>query len=57
MDIKTTAISLELSLAGEALTGSASDGDGHQHEFCGWLGLVSAVEALISPTPEKEDLQ
>ena len=56
MDIKTTAISLELSLAGDSLTGSASDGDGHQREFCGWLGLVSAIEALISPTPE-EDLQ
>ena len=54
MDIKTTAISLELSLAGDSLTGSASDRDGHQRNFCGWLGLVSAIEALISPPDEEE---
>jgi hypothetical protein len=54
MNTKTTAISLELNLAGDSLTGSASDRDGHQREFCGWLGLVSAIEALISPPREDE---
>ena len=54
MDTKTAAISLDLSLAGDALTGSASDGEGHRREFAGWLGLVSAIEALISPTPEED---
>lgn len=53
METKTAAISLELSLAGESLTGSASGPDGNRRDFCGWLGLVSAIEALISPPNEE----
>jgi hypothetical protein len=49
------AITLTLELdAGGSLRGSASDAAGASKEFSGWLGLMSAVEALLatdSPTP------
>jgi hypothetical protein len=55
MQTKTAAISLELSLDGDSLTGRASDGAGTEREFSGWLGLVSAIEALITPDSQGED--
>ena len=45
----TPAISLELILEGEALSGSASDGNGGRREFTGWIGLIAALEALLIP--------
>jgi hypothetical protein len=48
MQSTTAAISLELSLDGDSLSGSASDGNGGRRDFSGWLGLVSAIEALIA---------
>ena len=54
METKTAAISLELNLAGDSLTGSASDPDGHRREFSGWLGLMSAIEALLAPSAQEE---
>jgi hypothetical protein len=54
MQSTTAAISLELSLDGESLSGSASDGNGSRKDFSGWLGLVSAIEALIA-NPQGED--
>jgi hypothetical protein len=47
-------LTLELDPAGETLSGFASDVDGLRRDFSGWLGLISALEALIaldSPTP------
>jgi hypothetical protein len=47
-------LTLELDPAGETFSGSASDADGLRRDFSGWLGLISALEALIaldSPTP------
>jgi hypothetical protein len=47
-------LTLELDSAGETLSGSASDADGLRRDFSGWLGLISALEALIaldSPNP------
>jgi hypothetical protein len=55
MQTKTAAISLELSVDGESIVGRASDEAGIQKEFSGWLGLVSAVEALITPDSQGED--
>ena len=55
MQSTTAAISLELSLDGDSLSGSASDGNGGRREFAGWLGLVSAIEALIATTSEGDD--
>jgi hypothetical protein len=39
-------VTLRLETAGDSLTGSASDAAGAQKDFSGWLGLISAVEAL-----------
>ena len=55
MQSTTAAISLELSLDGESLTGRAVASDGAVRDFSGWLGLVSAIEALIATNPEGED--
>jgi hypothetical protein len=55
MQTKTAAISLELELAGDSLSGRASDEAGTRREFSGWLGLVSAIEALITPDSQGED--
>jgi hypothetical protein len=54
MQSTTAAISLELSLDGDSLSGFASDGNGGRREFSGWLGLVSAIEALMA-TPSEGD--
>ena len=55
MQMKTAAISLDLSLHGDSLTGRATDEAGTRKEFSGWLGLVSAIEALISLDSEGAD--
>jgi hypothetical protein len=41
-------VTLELSVAGDSLTGHASDEAGGRRDFSGWLGLISALEALLS---------
>jgi len=50
--MKTHEIHLELHLDGTAPTGSARLADGDEHPFSGWIGLVSAVEALITADRE-----
>jgi hypothetical protein len=55
MQAITTAISLELSLDGDSLSGVASVENGEPRQFSGWLGLVSAVEALIATEPKGAD--
>jgi hypothetical protein len=55
MQSTTALISLELSLDGDSLSGLASDGNGGRREFSGWLGLVSAIEALIDIDPQGGD--
>jgi hypothetical protein len=52
MQSTTAVISLELSLDGDSLSGLASDRNGGRREFSGWLGLVSAIEALIDIDPQ-----
>lgn len=42
-------IHLELTLAGESLTGRAFDDHGAARRFDGRLGLLSAIDALIAP--------
>lgn len=44
----TVEIHLELSLAGESLTGRAGDGRGTVRHFDGRLGLLAAIDALIA---------
>ncbi len=64
MDATTTAISLEMRLAGDCLTGTATSASGAERPFCGWLGLIAAIDELlgdgarvpaidaVQPTPE-----
>lgn len=42
-------IHLRLMLAGESLTGWASDDRGGERRFDGRLGLLAAIDALITP--------
>jgi hypothetical protein len=43
----TIVIRLELHLAGDSLTGRASDGTQAAREFVGWMGLVAAIDGLL----------
>ena len=47
-------VTLQLETAGDCPTGSATDAAGAQREFSGWLGLISAVEALLSTAPSAD---
>ena len=47
MDGTTTAISLEMHLAGDCLTGTATSAAGVERPFCGWLGLIAAIDELL----------
>jgi hypothetical protein len=51
MDANTTVVRLELKLAGDTLTGRASDGSGAGRAFTGRLGLIAAIDALLTETP------
>ena len=51
VDHQTVVIRLELHVADDTLTGRASDATGATKEFSGWLGLTSAVDALLQGTP------
>lgn len=42
----TVRITLELTVDGDALSGSATAG-GPSRAFSGWLGLVAALDALV----------
>ena len=42
-------VHLRLTLAGESLTGWASDDRGAERRFDGRLGLLAAIDALIAP--------
>ena len=61
MDGTTTAISLEMHLAGDCLTGTATSSTGVERPFCGWLGLIAAIDELLgdrlpdTPTHPKEE--
>ena len=55
MTSQAVTITLELRLAGDELDGSASDGSGDGRPFSGWLGLLVAIDALLSAAPERED--
>jgi hypothetical protein len=56
---ETVAIHLEISLAGDSMTGNARNELGVSREFDGRLGLLAAIDALIvgstSSTPTSSD--
>jgi hypothetical protein len=45
-------VHVELRLDGTAPTGHVRVADGEPRPFSGWVGLVCAVEALITEKPE-----
>jgi hypothetical protein len=45
---RTITISLELRVDGDTVSGLATDQAGATAEFAGWLGLVSALDTLVS---------
>ena len=49
MERTSVTVTLELRIAGECISGSASDGAGAYREFAGWLGLIAAIDALTQP--------
>ena len=48
MDAETVTLVLELRIDGESIAGSAADSVGAVRKFVGWLGLVAAIDALLS---------
>jgi hypothetical protein len=59
MDGTSTAISLDLHLAGDCLIGTATSASGVERPFSGWIGLIAAIdsllgEAAITPTPQEK---
>ncbi len=42
-----TPIILDIEVYDESLTGRARTNDGTTREFAGWLGLISALDALL----------
>lgn len=51
MDARRISITLDLEVDGESLVGRAASGSGADREFCGWLGLMSALDALVAEAP------
>ena len=51
MSTEPCAIRLDLRLDGDALTGRARGNDGAARDFSGWLGLVAAIDSLLTATP------
>jgi hypothetical protein len=41
-------ITLRVALDGEIPTGRASDANGLTRDFAGWVGLVAAIDGLLS---------
>jgi hypothetical protein len=52
MTSRAVTITLELRQAGEELDGLATDGSGDDRAFSGWLGLLVAIDALLSAAPD-----
>ena len=48
-------LSLDLELLDGELHGRCHDGNGGDHRFSGWLGLIGAIDSLVFPPhPTKE---
>ena len=53
MTSRAVTITLELRLAGDELDGRATDGDGDDRPFSGWLGMLVAIDAMLTAAPER----
>ena len=52
MQTKPVAIQLQVHLDGDSPTGRARSDDG-EREFAGWIGLVAAIEHLLTAPPPR----
>ena len=48
-------VTLEIRPEGDSFTGRAGDSRGVSVEFVGWLGLIAALDSLLSPGLAAED--
>ena len=48
MTTRAVTITLELRLAGDELDGRATDGDGTERDFSGWLGMLVTIDSLLN---------
>jgi hypothetical protein len=55
MTTRAVTITLELRQAGEELDGRASDGNGHDRSFSGWLGLLVTLDSLLDAAQDGRD--
>jgi hypothetical protein len=54
MTSRAVTITLELRQAGDELDGRASAGS-EERPFSGWLGMLVAIDAMLTAAPELED--
>jgi hypothetical protein len=52
MSTRAVTLTLELRLAGDELDGRASDGNGLDRAFSGWLGLLVTLDSLLDAAAE-----
>jgi hypothetical protein len=45
-------ITLEITVEDEELRGQALDDGGVVHPFAGWIGLITAIDALVEGGPD-----
>jgi hypothetical protein len=43
-------ITLHLRVSGDSLSGRLDDGSGREHDFAGWLGLIAAIDGVLTGT-------
>jgi hypothetical protein len=55
MNTSPVSISLELRVQEDSFAGRATTDSGRQRDFTGWLGLMGAIEALLSVERPEED--
>jgi hypothetical protein len=53
MTSRAVTITLDLRLAGDELDGRASDANGTDRSFSGWLGLLVTIDALLNEAAEQ----
>jgi hypothetical protein len=54
MTSRAVTITLELRQAGDELDGRATDGNGLDRSFSGWLGLLVTLDSLLDAAPERD---
>lgn len=48
MSAVSVQVAIDVRVDGQEISGHATDGDGHTQRFSGWLGLIGALDALLT---------